>query len=242
MRITVSSDADSIPFSNGIEQDRQDWWIESGGLTGLYGTPQTREKGEAKPQMDGDYWPSRLTQGGRIISMKCSTAARSSVEQRSRLTRLCDLMARPLTILVEDEGGMSSLTGYVADDIDPTVFFSRDRMWFTLLIYCPDPFRYGPWLEYPAANGVALVENTGNAPTWPVIHASGVSRLTCSLGDQAVIWQGSTAPLTLDFADMQPSQGLVTLDDAFAIPHGRSTVAVNIDTGSLSLFVRSCWK
>lgn len=241
MRITLVSDTDSIPFSNGPEQDLQDWWIESEGLKGLYGSPAPREKGISIPQADGEYWPSRLTQGGRDITMKCSTASRSSVENRDRIRRLCDLMVKELTIIVDDEAGRTYLTGYIADDIDATVFFSRDRLWFTLLIHCPDPNRYGTWVESPSDNGIIRVENTGDAASWPKIVANGCTSISLSLGAHSVRWSGSKSPMSLDFADMNPSQGVVVVDDAFQIPPGTSTIPISAD-GDVTMLVRPAWR
>lgn len=242
MRITISSDVDTITLSDHWIRPDDILGIRKNGIKGLHGTTGYKESFESKPQQDGEYWPSRLTQKARDITIDITAKRHSSIDNAALTDRLCDLLGRPLTIIVHDPHGERTLTGALADDPEPTMRWTEQGFDCSLIIHCPDPHKYGPWLEYPAANGVAVVENTGNMATWPVIRASGVSQLTCSLGDQAVIWQGYTGPMTLDFADMQPSQGLVTLDDAFAIPPGRSTVAVNIDKGGLSLFVRSCWK
>jgi hypothetical protein len=242
MRITIQSDVDTITLSDHWIRPDGILGIRKNGIKGLHGTPGYKDSFESKPQQDGEYWPSRFTQKARDITIDITAKRHSSVDNAALTDRLCDLLGRPLTLIVHDAHGERTLTGALADDPEPTMRWGEQGFDCSLIVHCPDPHKYGPWLEYPAANGVALVENTGNAPTWPIVHASGVSRLTCSLGDQAVIWQGSTSPLTLDFADMQPSQGLVTLDDAFPIPPGRSSVSVNVDAGQASLMVRSCWK
>jgi hypothetical protein len=242
MRITIESDVDTITLSDHWLRPDGILGIRKNGIKGLLGTPGYKESFESKPQQDGEYWPSRLTQKARDITIDITAKRHSSVENATLTDRLCNLLGRPLTLTIHDAHGERTLTGALADDPEPTMRWSEQGFDCSLIIHCPDPHKYGDWIPYPASNGLIRVENTGNMDSWPVIRTSGVSRLTCSLGDRAVIWQGSTAPLTLDFADMQPSQGLVTLDDAFAIPPGRSTVAVNIDRGQMSMLVRSCWK
>lgn len=242
MRINVRTDDDVIRLLDNRIDRSGDAWIREKGVQGLIGATKPRETGTVKPQQHGSYWPSRLTGESRTITLDCVAAAPSTVSAARLVDRISDLAYRQVTLDVIDASGMRSLTGFIADDPSTTFLLSMAAFTFTLIIYCPDPFRYGDWVSYPASNGLVQVEQIGNMESWPIVRASGVSRLTCSLGDRTVVWSGSSTPLTLDFESMQPSQGIVSVDDAFAIPPGRSSIPVSIDAGQLSMLVRPCWK
>jgi hypothetical protein len=242
MRITIQSDIDTITLSDHWLRPDQILGIRKNGIKGLLGTPGYKESFESKPQQDGEYWPSRLTQKARDITIDITAKRHSSIENATLTDRICDLWGRPLTITIHDAHGERTLTGALADDPEPTMRWTEQGFDCSLIIHCPDPHKYGDWIPYPASNGLIQVENTGNMDSWPVVRTTGVSRLTLSLGDQMVVWNGSRDPLTLDFESMQPSQGIVTLDDAFAIPPGRSSIPVSVDAGQLTMLVRPCWK
>ena len=242
MLITIQSATDTIPLSDHWNTPRHVWGIKKNGIQGLLGTPAYKESFETKPQQDGEYWPSRLTQKSRDITIDCIAKWLTSIESANATDRICNLWGQPLTITVHDAHGKRTLTGALADDPEPTMRWTEQGVEFTLIIHCPDPHKYGDWISFPASNGLVQVENTGNMESWPIVRTSGVSRLTLSLGGQTVAWSGSAETLTLDFESMQPSQGLVSVDDAFAIPPGRSSIPVSIDAGQLSMLVRPCWK
>jgi hypothetical protein len=242
MRVELLTDDDTIVLLDNRLDASGDAWIKEKGIQGLVGATKPRETGTAKPQQHGSYWPSRLTGESRTITMDCVAARGSTVSSAHLIDRISDLAYREVTLKVSDANGGRTLTGFIADDPSTTFLLSMTAFTFTLIIYCPDPFRYGDWIPYPASNGLIRVENTGNMASWPIVRTTDVSRLTLSLGDQMVVWNGSKDPLTLDFESMQPSQGVVTLDDAFAIPPGRSSVPVSVDAGQLTMLVRPCWK
>lgn len=242
MRITVQSDVDTIPFTSYYTDPRCVWGIRKDGIQGLFGTPGMKESFEPMPQQDGDYWPSRITQKGRTITLDCVARWRSSIENARSRDRICNLFARMLTIIVEDGQGKRYLTGALADDPEPTMRWAQQGLVFSLVLYCPDPHRYGDWIECPAGNGLIRAENTGNIPTWPILTASGAATITLTLNGQKITWSGSTAGLTLDFSGMQPSQGTVTYDDAFPIPPGISNISAAASGGSCSLLVRPGWR
>lgn len=245
MRLTVSSDTDELVFSNGIRQDRQDMWIVGGGLSGWYGTPPPKDaKAENRPAADGTWWPTALSQSGRTVTIKGSTGCVSSIENMTVARRVCNLMGRSLTLAMEDENGIRTVTGYLAADPEPTIWWDRERVSFTLIVYCPDPHKYGPPLTFPASGGVVRVNNPGALPVWPKVRADGhVQSLTLSLGSRTVRWSGDAWGLDLDFEDMIPTSGTVGADDAFMIPPGPSVLMVEATPdATVSVSISPAWR
>ncbi|MDU2421305.1 MAG: hypothetical protein E7D48_04210 [Bifidobacterium scardovii] len=242
MRISLISDDDVFRLSTVYPRQENDAWITDKGITGLFGAVPPREKGTDRPQMDGAYWPSRLTAGGRTITVHAAAICRSSASAVLLRDRLRALTAKPLTIQLEDTAGIRRMSGWLADDPEPTMLL-RDRVFeFSLILYCPDPLQYGLPVDYTAAGGVIRVLNEGMLSVWPVILASNASRLTVSLAGRKVTWSGSASqPLTLDMADMIPSQGTVSYDFAFQLPPGESTVGV-VSDGSVRMRVCPAWR
>jgi hypothetical protein len=244
MRVTVASDVDDIIFANGIWADFAPFWIVAGGFEGLYGTPPVREtQPVAIPQQDGDYWPSRLTQGGRTVTIKGATFCRSSIEMSEKQQRLSDLIARELRVTVEDEAGRQHVTGYLVEDPETSVYFDRQRLYFTLIIYCPDPLKYGDPVVFSPSGGLLRVENAGRVGSWPSVHVDGgVTALSLSLGSRTVRWSGNANVLDLDLRDMIPSAGVAS-GQAFRIPPGASIIPVSLSGGgSLSMTVSPAWR
>jgi hypothetical protein len=242
VRIDLSTDNDNFILLDNRLDTSGDAWIREDGVKGLYGATKPREMGEARPQGHGSYWPSRFTAESRVITLDCVVACKSSIEAMRLMDRINELSYQPVSVIVSDASGRRTLTGFVADSPEQTMLLNLEHLTFSLIIHCPDPFRYGDPVEYNVLGGSVDVVNTGNMESWPRVQANGVSSLTVSLAGKRVSWQGSTAPLTLDFADMQPNQGIVTYSDAFAIPPGRSTVmVVSNPAGRISMSVRPCW-
>lgn len=241
MRITVQSDVDTIPFTGYYTDPHCVWGIRKDGIQGLFGTPGMKESFEPMPQQDGDYWPSRITQKGRTITLDLVCRWRSSIENARNRDRINNLFGRLLTITVEEGQGRRYLTGTLAGDPEPTMRWTEQGLVFSLVLYCPDPHRYGDWIEYPATSSIIQAENAGDIPTWPILKASGATTITLMFRSQKVMWSGSTSGLTLDFADMQPSQGMITYDDAFQIPPGISNITA-LASGDCSLLARPGWR
>lgn len=242
MRVQIISDVDTLTLIDDRLDNRGDAWIRLNGDTGLMGATKPRETGTAIPQRDGSYWPSRLTTESRTITLECVAARRSTASAARLKDRICDLMGRALTIQLEDSAGIREMSGWLADDPAPTMLLSLQGFTFSLILYCPDPLKYGLPVDYTASGGVIRVRNEGMLPVWPVILASGASGLTVSLAGRKVTWSGSASrPLTLDMADMIPSQGTVSYDFAFQLPPGESTVSV-VSNGSVRMRVRPAWR
>jgi hypothetical protein len=242
MRIELQTDDDTITLIDNRLDKHGDGWIRLDGIKGLYGATKPRESGLAIPQQHGSYWPSRLTAESRTITLDCLTRRESTIETLDLIDRINDMAYQQITILVYDAKGTRYLTGWLADDPQQTLLERLDAFTFTIILYCPDPMRYGPWIEYPATNGLIRVSNEGNIESWPIVKTNNVTSLTLSLGAQQVKWAGTSNPMLLNFADMQPSQGTVLVDDAFSVPLRNSVISASYHTGSVSMLVRPAWR
>lgn len=244
-RITITTDTDSIRLDDHYRNPFHVWAIKKNGITGILGTPAVRETTTDIPQMDGAYWPSRLTQKPRSISLDCFIKGLSSVETAQARDRINALTGRTLDITIEDASGLRTLTGYLTADPEPLMRFREQAFEFGLVITCPDPFKYGRPQTFAASYGVIRAVNEGNAATWPLIQVTGhATTLHLKCGDTGEIrWEGDTGDLTLDMRDMIPSAGRITLDHAFPIPPGTHDVTVQTNTGAaVTLTLRPAWR
>lgn len=241
MRFSVRSPDDEIILGTARDGQRG-WYLAS--CDGWEGTPAPREKAESASGRDGDLWPSMLTQGARTLTLSGFARCESAVEGARAAARVNALFGQPLEVVGEGADGRRRVRGFLADD--PRVRLAKRGaiVAFDLVISCPDPHRYGDPLTFRAAGGVCKVANEGNIGAWPVVEAAGpLTFLTLSMGGQRVSWSGSAQSLVLDFADMEPSTGIVTYDDAFQVPPGRSDVAVSCNSGaSVALTVAPAWR
>lgn len=213
-----------------------------------YAPPASRVRWEDNPSDDGAFWPDEWLLSPRTFPIRGALWSRnSSLGQAKARRELAKLHNRPLSVMIEDEGGAVWVTG--ASTQAPIVTRpSIYRVEFTLFITCPDPIKYGREARYQATGSSLTVENPGDAATWPMIYATGPTTV-CSveLGDRMVAWHGS-APngFVLD-----PSTGIATspngtvvgrlaVDDVFKIPPGSHALKVASD-GPLSIGVRGGW-
>ncbi|BFK41584.1 hypothetical protein I070019H7_18840 [Bifidobacterium longum] len=243
-RITIVTDTDTIPLRDDYRWKHHIHAIKKNGITGLFGTPGMKESTTSIPQQDGDYWPSRITQKPRSISLDCVIRGLSSAEAAQERDRINALFGKPLTIIEETAAGTRQLTGMLAADPEPTMRWKEQGFEFGLVITCPDPLKYGQPVTYTTSGGVIRCQNPGTAATWPSVRISGhVTSLTLAYAGHRVQWQGDAQNLALDFRDMIPSAGIVTYDDAFQIPPGGAVVsAVVVGGGAASMIVRPAWR
>ncbi len=178
------------------------------------------------------------------MTVNAAAVCRSSIQLAVLRDRLNALACTPLTLTVEDAHGVRSADCWLADDTDPTPLPTEQAAVFALVLYCPDPFKYGRPVTFAASGSVCRVRNEGNAPTWPSVTVSGhVTSLRLALDDGEVRWQGDADGLELDFRDMLPSAGTVTYDLAFPIRPGSYGVAVSADAGAnVSMTLRPAWR
>lgn len=243
MRLTITSPHDVISLSDHCNDPRHVWAIRRDGVSGLFGTPTTRESPLDRPQMDGAYWPSRLTQGSRTISLDCYIQGISSLEAAQARDRINALACQPLTLSVEDVNGQRSVDCWLAADPEPLMRHTMSAFEFALILTCPDPYWLGEILWQSPQSGRVLVDNTGNAPTWLRFEArSRITRLHATWLDADIEWAGNTTALALDTRDMIPSAGQVTADWALPIQPGVTQVAVDTDCTDLRVGFRPAWR
>lgn len=242
MRIQLVTDNDSFVLLDDRLDMSGDAWIRGGGVKGLYGATKPRESAEARPQEHGSYWPSRLTAESRTITLDCVAVCESSIEAVRLVDRINSMAYRQVLVIVEDAAGRRTLSGYVADNPEQTMLLTLDAFTFSLIIYCPDPLRYGDTVAFETAGNSINVSNYGNEASWPVVETDNVSSFLMELGGQQVAWNGTASPLKLDFRDMLPSQGTVMIDDAFLIPPGESKINVSYAGSGLRMLVRPAWR
>lgn len=251
MRLIIQTDHDCITLTDHPENRHDFWCIKEGGVSGLYGTPAVRESPTDRPQASGAYWPSRLTQKPRSVSIDAYVMTPSSLDAAMARERVNNLVGRELTLIEETPLGRRMMTGYLASDPEPTMRLWAHRAFeFGLVVTCPDPLKYGAEQEFPAVRSTCVTVNAGNAPTWPRIRVTGpVKTLSVRLSDAGadglVVWQGDEEDgLDLDFRDMIPSRGIVTDDRAFPIPPG--THHLTVDTGNVdakaAVVLRPAWR
>lgn len=214
-----------------------------------YAPPASRVDWEENPSDHGAFWPDEWFMSARTFPIRGALWTRSSSLGQARARRmLARLHNRPLSVMVEDEGGTVWVTGASTQRpiiTRPSIY----RVEFTMFITCPDPIKYGREARYPVTGGPLVVENPGDAPTWPVFYATGPTTVcTIELGDRMVAWHGN-AP---DGFRLDPRDGLaidphgavvgrLAVDDVFKVPPGTHTLAAASD-GPLSVGVRAGWQ
>lgn len=241
--VTVSSDVDQMRFESDTRYTKGTRWsLES--MDGWEDTPGVRESPTPRPQMDGGFMPSRLTVDNRVLTIRCIVVTGSSVEAASIEARVNDLMARTLTVTVENAGGVGSCEGYLSASPSTLLTVTQRALRFSLIITCPDPLKYGSEIMVHGSRNLLQVRNPGRLPIWPTVEARGrVTTLKMSLAGHQVIWQGNTNRLRIAFSDMTPSTGTILKDDAFRLPPGTSAVRYAVNDGAdVDLIIRPAWR
>lgn len=229
MRVIIESDNDAIALqSPSLDEKHQGWWLAgSTPVTGWNGTPATDAKSERWVGRDGASTPLELTQPARTVTVKGFAVTESDVAAAMAMDRLNDLMGRMLTLSVIDAHGLRTMRGYLSDDPAETLWNWEKHLNFTLIFHCPDPHKYGPEIAFTRDGDAIGVENDGQLPVWPSIHAEGKPTMVkLTYGGHAVQWSGTADSFDLDFADMVPSAGAIGVDDAFQLPPGLSSIGV----------------
>lgn len=209
---------------------------------GWFGTPEPREEPIERYQSDGDLVPRRFTQGARTVTFHGSARFRSSIEAADFADKLNSFCCDFVRIIEEGPNGRRQCVGYISDDPSPEFHENRCLILFDLIFTCPDPLKYGDEEYFAVTNGLCVTMNRGNAPTWPTVLVQGpVSYLTVSHGDQQVVWKGSASDLAIDFSDMVPNVGKITVDNAFKLLPGKQTLRVSTD-GIAKVSLRPAWR
>ncbi|PKU96709.1 hypothetical protein CQR55_1044 [Bifidobacterium pseudolongum subsp. globosum] len=243
MRITITSPNDVIALSDQYDDPIHVWAIKKDGVSGLYGTPSTRESPLERPQMDGAYWPSRLTQGSRTISLDCVIKGASSLDAALARDRINALTCQPLTLSVEDVNGRREIDCWLTADPEPLMRRHKDGFEFGLVLSCPDPYWHGAWLWQSPQSGRLQLANLGTAPTWLQFRAaSHITTLYATWGDAEIEWEGDTNDLLLDTRDMIPSAGQITVDWAMPVQPGKTLLTIRSDCSTLDVGIRPAWR
>lgn len=233
-----TDDGDFLELRDAQHGNEFGAYIMEEGISGWYGSPAPREEVFGRAETDGDGMPVMLTQGARIVTLECVGNFESAIDAANYVSQITSLMCKPLTLTCHDGGGRKHAKGFISDDPEIMPYPDEESLRFTLIITCPDPFRYADPIEYPVQNGKATVINTGNAPTWPKIKILGTS-FSAKFDGHEVDWFGSVHAL-VDFRDPSKTLG-VTLDDVFQIPPGIHTIEVSA-SGNASVIVESAWR
>lgn len=213
-------------------------------VDGWFGTPSVREKPLVVNGRDGDLFPATLTQGARTVTLSGAMRCESTIAAARLAAKVNSLVGQKLTVTCESAFPRQSVEGYLIDDPGVTLDPSELIVSFDLVVSCPDPLKYGEERVSVASGGKVVVRNEGNAPTWPRIEVTGqVTYVTVSNGAHSVSWSGNETALKLDFRDMIPSSGTVSVDDAFALEPGKTELSVTCNSGAtMRVFVRGAWR
>lgn len=247
MRFTITADGcEPLVLRSQVPGNQIGWWVIQGGLRGWFGTPDVREDATQRKMSDGDLFPPRITQGARILTIDVAAITESAIAAAKVVDDVNAFIAKKLTIVGEDANGARTVYGFLAEDPAPVYMSDGVTVLFTLIIKCPDPYKYSDWLTFVQYGGNVKVINGGNAPSYPKIHVEGqsgnnVTYMTLAHAGRQVTWTGNAASFDLDFADMVPSSGTVSIDNAFAIEPGEQTVTVT-SNGLVTMYIRSAWR
>ena len=247
MRFTITADGcEPLILRSQVPGNQLGWWIIQGGIRGWFGSPDVREDAIERKMSDGDLFPPRITQGARVITLDVAAICESSIEAVKTVDAVNAFIGRKLTILGEDASGAKTVYGFLAEDTAPQFLADGVTVLFTLIIKCPDPYKYGEWTTFTQYGGNVHVINGGNAPSYPKVHVAGqngnnVTYMTLSHAGRQVTWTGNAPSFDLDFADMVPSVGTVSIDNAFAIEPGEQVVTVS-SNGLVTMYIRSAWR
>lgn len=247
MRMEIDSGLDVLILRDPQAETGLEWWFTS--LDGWDGTPSPREDSTARIGLDGSHTPLTLTQGPRTVTVGGAADCRSTVEAALLADRINAMWGRTLTVTRVDGLGYRWVQGLLRDDPQPR-FLPNERIFtFSLVVQCDDPCKHGPAGLYPVANGIADVENPGTAPAWPVLHAENAAGITfVNVSDDdghEISWEGdgSASLLDLDFRDLNPVTGVVSVDDAIPAAPGVTRLHVNANRGtSLSVECAPSWR
>jgi phage-related protein len=246
MRFTIISDDGNRIVLRDARLNQKGWYLGST-IKNWFGSPAPREDVAESVGRDGDFWPATITQPNRVVTLSGVICAHSALELAQAVDKINGLMGHTLTIESEDAHGVRIATGFLSDDPDPQILGDEDKATFDLIITCPDPHRYGRWSAYSFPfEGTVEVRNNGNVESYPKVkvtqlYGQQITYLTLTCSDKTVKWTGNADELTLDLAEMVPSSGTVSIDNAFALQPGINEVKISTD-GYATLYTRDGWR
>lgn len=264
MRITITPDArpgEAVTLIDGSWLNLT--WLRGeirglvkDGLSGWFDSLSPRVSDSdvvAIPQQDFSYWPSRVTLAHRVLTVRGVHRADrghggSSLQVAEFRDWLAALVGEAVEVLVEDQSGPRTVTGFVSAQI-PLTGRDLSTTEFSIIITCPDGYKYVSPTDFAVAEGSAVVEQTGTGRTFPILICRGhTTYLVVSDPDgNRVSWRGDTTGLVWDLQDGLPlnADGVEvgeTLDlDPLRLPRGQTKLAVSTD-GALTIRVRNGFK
>jgi len=247
MRFVISADGcKDLVLRTSVPKNKIGYWIVKDGISGWFGTPDVREDAVERSMSDGDLYPARITQGARILTLDIAACCESALEAAKTVDDVNAFVGRRLTVSCEEANGQRIVYGFLAEDPSPEYKPDGKAVLMSLIIKCPDPYKYSNWMEFTQSGTKINVINGGNAPSLPKVHVeksgdSNVTYMTLTYKGRQVSWTGSAAFFDLDFADMVPSTGTVSVDNAFAIDPGNQEVTVSCN-GVVTMNLRSAWR
>lgn len=250
MRIEISSDVDTIVLQNGLNTGSDShFYLNDDGLEGWFETPGLRESSSDNPNGDGSLPIPVKRQKERTVTIRGTVFPDSSVEQNEAVDRLNDLMCRDLVLTVFDTVGPRHVKAYIPDDNGMDFDAYGRELGFTIILCCPDPLKYGIPAVYTAKNNRFTVENRGMVASYPVVTVSnpnGVGFVSVTDDDgHEVAWEGdgSATEVVLDFRDLNPQVGSITVNEVFTVPHGSKTVYLTATSNSVAtLMIEPAWR
>jgi hypothetical protein len=145
------------------------WWVTQDGLTGWWDSLEPKHEVDARPTgYDGSWMPADLNVRSRVLEVRgahqSSTSAEAEAEARDFLA---DLVVRELFITVTDYAGeVRSATGVMRGQVKVR-HLDDVTCEFSMVIECPDPFKYGP--EVSVSTGLPSAAGGFSWPLkWPI--------------------------------------------------------------------------
>lgn len=241
MRIEITCGGTTIAAATKRLGSKAGVYVASEGIDGWYGAPAPQQEGDALPA-GGSAWPASITPSARVVTVHLVADSASSEDAMRTLDIANGMFGKRVTLAVTDASGRRTVEGYLSDGPTATPIAMGRKLLLDLVITCPDPSRYGQWASADVTRGAALIVG-GNAPTYPVLEiGEGVTAVTVDIGGHQVKWSGS-GPAEIDFRDMRPTAGSVSVDDARPLEPGRNDVSVSrTGSGSVRMRWRPGWR
>lgn len=217
------------------------------GIEGWDDSPGVKTEFTTNPAGDGAFMPTMLLLDSRVLTIHGVHHVRDlqtgSVTQRMFRDQVASLVGRAVTITVTDSTGPRAVTGMVSAQV-PITRASQHTYEFSIIVTCPDPNKYSPPITFTTTDGQIKLENPGNTDTWATIHATGhITWLLAIHNGRRVSWTGDTNALTIDMSTMVPNTGTMSVDDAFRIEPGSSTVQIDATKGAtITMTIRPAWR
>lgn len=132
-------------------------------------------------------------------------------------------------LVFSDEPTMEYMA-FIVGEVDWTEI--RGFAIMTVTFLCPDPYKYGPPITTPFANGAVSVTNNGTIPVSPIVEATVLSEITYMdvFTDEAYMRIGQPVPV----GGVKFTPKSTILSDNFADTVGWGSAGTAVDGGAVS--------